>query len=322
MATTTGTTSNLFSNNSALADASQQTLNSRNSVAQTYDNFLKLLTTQLKNQDPMDPTDSSEFTNQLVQFSQVEQQINLNAKFDKLLTSNKAAQMLQASNYIGKMVEAESTALTVEAPATFDYWVKTSATNVYAAIKDSNGTLVRTLTLDGKAGSHTGQWDGRATDGSLLPVGTYTVSMTGFDANGAAVAIDLPTSKVTLGETPKLRFGYTFQQEVNSAEAVITDDDGVKIRTIKLDPAMGRKSVTWDGRDSNNSPVAPGTYTVSIKAYDAAGKLLVNDKNNPIDAKTTTVNRVRDIGNTESGVQLQVGADSYILLDKIVAVRS
>ncbi|KJV08303.1 hypothetical protein VZ95_18670, partial [Elstera litoralis] len=77
MATTSSTTSNMFSDVSQLNGASQQTVDSRNSVASTYDNFLKLLTTQLKNQDPLDPTDSSEFTNQLVQFSQVEQQINL-----------------------------------------------------------------------------------------------------------------------------------------------------------------------------------------------------------------------------------------------------
>ncbi len=321
MVTTSSTTSNMFGDLSQLNGASQQTIDSRNSVASTYDNFLKLLTTQLKNQDPLDPTDSSEFTNQLVQFSQVEQQINLNAKFDKLLTSNQAAQMLQASNYIGKNVEAEGSLLTVEAPASISYWMTKDAATVTAVLKDEDGNIVRTMTVDGKAGSHTQAWDGRKDDGSLLPVGTYELLMTAVDADGNSVAIDLPTSKITLSETPKPRFGYTFSESYNRAEAHIYDEDGMEVRVLKLDAASGRKSVVWDGRDEKNNPVAAGTYSVKIYAYDANDKLVTDDKSNPIDAKVTTVNRVKDIGSTEDGVQLQVGKDAYIYLDKIVAVR-
>ncbi|GFZ76785.1 hypothetical protein GCM10011497_00430 [Elstera cyanobacteriorum] len=321
MATTSSTTSNMFGDISQLNGASQQTIDSRNSVASTYDNFLKLLTTQLKNQDPLDPTDSSEFTNQLVQFSQVEQQINLNAKFDKLLTSNQAAQMLQASNYIGKNVEAEGSFLTVEAPASFNYWMTKDATTVSAVIKDENGNVVRTMTLDGKSGSHTQAWDGRKDDGSLLPVGTYNLIMSALDENGASVAVDLPTSKITLSETPKPRFGYTFAEAYNRAEARIYDADGSLVRVLKIDSGAGRKSVVWDGRDEKNTPVAAGSYEVKILAYDANDKLVTDDKSNPVDAKLTTVNRVKDIGSTENGVQLQVGKDAYINLDKIVAVR-
>lgn len=318
---TTSTTSNLFSNTSELNGASQKTIDSRNSVASTYDNFLKLLTTQLKNQDPLDPTDSTEFTNQLVQFSQVEQQINLNAKFDKLLTSNQAAQMLQASNYIGKNVEAEGATLTVEAPASITYWMTKDASTVTAVLKDANGNIVRTLSPDGKSGNHTIAWDGRKDDGSLLPVGTYDLVMSAVDADGAAVGIDLPTSKITLTETPKPRFGYTFAEAVNRAEARIFDDSGALVRVLKIDGGAGRKSVVWDGRDEKNQPVPAGAYEVAIYAYDANDKLITDEKSNPIDAKLTTVNRVKDIGSTETGVQLQVGQDAYIDLDKIVAVR-
>jgi flagellar basal-body rod modification protein FlgD len=321
MATTGSTTSNMFGNLSELNGASQKTIDSRNSVASTYDNFLKLLTTQLKNQDPLDPTDSSEFTNQLVQFSQVEQQINLNAKFDKLLTSNQAAQVLQASNYIGKNVEAEGSTLTVEAPASITYWMTKDASSVTAVIKDSNGNVVQTLSPDGKSGSHTITWDGRKNDGSLLPVGTYDLIMSAVDANGASVGIDLPTSKITLTETPKPRFGYTFADAVNRAEARIFDDGGTLVRVLKIDSTAGRKSVVWDGRDEKNMPVTAGTFSVAIYAYDANDKLITDEKSNPIDAKLTTVNRVKDIGSTENGVQLQVGQDAYIYLDKIVAVR-
>ncbi|WP_332308137.1 FlgD immunoglobulin-like domain containing protein, partial [Elstera litoralis] len=294
---------------------------SRNSVASTYDNFLKLLTTQLKNQDPLDPTDSSEFTNQLVQFSQVEQQINLNAKFDKLLTSNQAAQVLQASSYIGKNVEAEGDVLTVESPASITYWMTKDAATVTAVLKDADGNTVRTLTPDGKSGSHTVAWDGRKDDGTLLPVGTYNLIMSAVDSTGASVGIDLPTSKITLTETPKPRFGYTFADAVNRAEARIFDDAGALVRVLKIDSTAGRKSVVWDGRDEKNAPVTPGSYSVAIYAYDANDKLITDEKSNPIDAKLTTVNRVKDIGSTENGVQLQVGQDAYINLDKIVAVR-
>jgi flagellar basal-body rod modification protein FlgD len=321
MATTNSTTAGLFSNTNDLTGASQKTVDSRNSVASTYDNFLKLLTTQLKNQDPLDPTDSTEFTNQLVQFSQVEQQINLNTKFDRLLTSNQAAQVLQASNYIGKNVEAEGSTLTVESPASISYWMTKDAATVTALLKDADGNTVRTLTPDGKSGSHTVAWDGRKSDGTLLPVGTYDLVMSAVDAAGAAVGIDLPTSKITLTETPKPRFGYTFENAVSRAEARIFSPDGAVVRVLKIEPGAGRKSVVWDGRDEKNAPVTPGSYSVSIFAYDANDKLITDDKNNPINAKLTTVNRVKDIGSTEDGVQLQVGQDAYIKLDKIVAVR-
>jgi len=68
---------------SGLTTDAQKTTASKASLSQDFDDFLQLLTTQLQNQDPLNPMDSNEFTNQLVQFSQVEQQINSNQKLDK-----------------------------------------------------------------------------------------------------------------------------------------------------------------------------------------------------------------------------------------------
>src|SRR5436305_350324 len=76
------------------------------SIGKTFDQFLTLLTTQLKNQDPLSPTDSSQFTSQLVQFSQVEQAIDTNTKLDTLIATNQSNQLLQASTFLGHDVEA------------------------------------------------------------------------------------------------------------------------------------------------------------------------------------------------------------------------
>src|SRR6478735_4764848 len=85
-AKTTTTSTTASSSTSATGSSSTSTAASSAKLTQSYDSFLKLLTTQLQNQDPMSPMESSEFTNQLVQFSQVEQQISQNSKLDKLVS--------------------------------------------------------------------------------------------------------------------------------------------------------------------------------------------------------------------------------------------
>src|ERR1044071_9903433 len=92
----------------ALANSQEKTANSSNKLAKDLDSFLLLLTSQLKNQDPLSPMDSTEFTNQLTQFAQVEQQINLNASLNNLIGLTQQSIVSNAVNYIGKTIEGES----------------------------------------------------------------------------------------------------------------------------------------------------------------------------------------------------------------------
>src|SRR3954452_2810695 len=108
---------------SSTSDTTATTKTASNKLSQDYTTFLKLLTTQLQNQDPMSPMDSSQFTNQLVQYSQVEQQIGQNDKLEKLVKMQSNNQTQASLGFIGLDVEATGSAFTYDgsSPAKMSY---------------------------------------------------------------------------------------------------------------------------------------------------------------------------------------------------------
>jgi flagellar basal-body rod modification protein FlgD len=170
------------------ADQLSTTSQSRNKLAQDMDTFLTLLTSQLKNQDPLSPMDSTEFTNQLVQFAQVEQQISYNEKLDSLIGLTVGSQAATAVQYIGLDVEAESSLLPVqEGKGRFAYGLTEDAKSVGIIIQDSAGKTVFTAAGDTSAGVHEFKWDGKDKDGNQLDDGTYRISITALDQDGASI---------------------------------------------------------------------------------------------------------------------------------------
>lgn len=154
----------------------------------TFDTFLKLLTTQLKNQDPLSPLDTTEFTNQLTQFSQVEQQIRTNAGLDSLLKVSQANQAVAALNYMGKQVEARSDAIQLkDGSANILYSLPEGVFSTAITIMDSKGGVLRRITGETSAGRHEYLWDGANNSGIALPDGPYSIDVTGYDANGNAL---------------------------------------------------------------------------------------------------------------------------------------
>jgi flagellar basal-body rod modification protein FlgD len=150
--------------------------------------FLTLLTTQLKNQDPLSPMDSTEFTNQLVQFAQVEQQIGQNEKLTSLLDLNAASQAAIAVQYIGLNAEAESNQLPLQdGSARFAYGLQADAKTVGIIITDASGDVAYTSSGKTTAGVHDFQWDGKDADGNQLEDGVYTISVTALDKDGASI---------------------------------------------------------------------------------------------------------------------------------------
>lgn len=180
---TTGTT-NSSSSNKVAGEAS---------LADNFNTFLTLLTTQLKNQDPLKPMDSTQFTNQLVQFSEVEQSINQNKHLEQLVSMQNTNQAVAAINYIGNKVEATGTDLPlVNGSGEMSYTLPENATRATVLITNSSGQLVRTISGDTTAGKHTLTWDGKGSNGSALPDGTYTVSVSAQNADKKT--LDVPTS--------------------------------------------------------------------------------------------------------------------------------
>jgi len=161
---------------------------SMSKLAENFDQFLTLLTTQLKNQDPLSPMDSAEFTNQLVQFAGVEQQINTNKNLESLLTLQKSSQVMNALSLMGKKIEVTGDTVPLQdKSATFSYSLpKTAAQTIYS-ISDASGRTVYTGAGDSTAGRHEYTWNGKSSAGVQLPDGTYTLSVVALDAAGKQI---------------------------------------------------------------------------------------------------------------------------------------
>ncbi|RYE09823.1 MAG: flagellar hook assembly protein FlgD [Hyphomicrobiales bacterium] len=171
----------------------------RQGIADNFDTFLQLLTTQLKNQNPLDPLDTNAFTQQLVQFSSVEQQLKTNDFLSALVQANTNTVQTNAVNYIGKAVTAAGTrSELVNGKAVWNFSLKDAAT-LNLSIKDANGNTVYTEQGALQAGAGTFEWNGKTNTGGTAPPGTYTISMTGTNAEGKNVPISTEFSGVVTG---------------------------------------------------------------------------------------------------------------------------
>jgi flagellar basal-body rod modification protein FlgD len=174
--------------------ATSSTANNGNStvkatIAQNFDTFLRLLTTQLKNQNPLDPLDTNQFTQQLVQFASVEQQINMNTQLTTLVSLQKATQATQAMSFLGATATVDGTTASLTGgKATWTFAADKPATGTIN-IKNSTGQTVYTGTFPLNAGTQAFSWDGRGNNGTLNPDGAYTISVTAKDATGSTIAV-------------------------------------------------------------------------------------------------------------------------------------
>ena len=160
------------------------------SLSDTFDTFLTLLTTQLQNQDPLDPMDSAQFTEQLVQFTEVEQSIATNKNLESVLGLMLAEQTSAAVSYIGKDIEALSrTTLLTDGKAVWKYGIESDADRTSITITDADGKLVYATTGETDAGVHEFVWDGKDNSGETLPDGTYTIDVSAVDADGNSIGV-------------------------------------------------------------------------------------------------------------------------------------
>jgi flagellar basal-body rod modification protein FlgD len=160
------------------------------------DAFMKLLVTQLQNQDPLNPMDSHEFISQLAQFSSLEQLQNINDKLDDL-----TAELSNAASLIGHEVEASGTIINVEdgAPDDITFDLASDASAVFVSIIDSDGVHVRTMQVGPLSeGRQSLTWDGTDDNGDAVSDGKYTVDIQAVDKEGNTVeSTSLIKGKVT-----------------------------------------------------------------------------------------------------------------------------
>lgn len=175
---------------SGLSSGSKSVI-SQDKLQEDLNRFLNLLVTQLKNQDPLDPMDTNEFTSQLVGFAGVEQQINANATLEKLLAIQQTTQVGSMVSYLGTIIQAKGDTFYLEDDfAAFTYTLPTNAVKTTITIQDAAGQTV--LTVDGEtgAGAHGFTWDGTSAGGVKQPTGAYRAVVTATDAEGNQMEVE------------------------------------------------------------------------------------------------------------------------------------
>ena len=158
-------------------------------IAGNFQTFLTLLTTQLQNQDPTNPLDTNQFTQQLVEFAQVEQQLRSNDQLAALVSLQQTAQSTQALNFVGENVTVKSdTAQLANGSAT---WTMSTPKPSSATlnISNSSGQLIYSGTMTLQAGPNTFKWNGQGNNGTQWPDGTYTIAVTAKDSSGQSVDV-------------------------------------------------------------------------------------------------------------------------------------
>jgi flagellar basal-body rod modification protein FlgD len=171
--------------------------NSSATLAENFDNFLTLLTTQLQHQDPLSPLDTAEFTNQLTNFAQVEQIINSNKKLDSLINLQGAVQLSTGVSYIGKIAEAPGDVMLLDdSQGQIGYQLSESSAQTNITILDQQNNLVGIFQGNTNAGPHVFNWDGLDGSGNQRADGAYRILVTALDNEGNTIE----TSTTTFGK--------------------------------------------------------------------------------------------------------------------------
>ncbi len=201
-----------------------QTSESPNSVM-GKDDFLKLLVTQLQNQDPLNPADSTEFTAQLATFSSLEELQNINTTLSGVSTSQSILTNSQAVDYIGKRIQAlgDRIYLSDGQADPVEFTLSADAAGVYVRIYDQYGEFVRDMELGALgSGQHGVQWDGLDGDGQQASDGSYQYEVIAMDVDGNLTDVTSFTTGTVSGVYYKNGTAYlvTADQEIALGDVV------------------------------------------------------------------------------------------------------
>lgn len=184
--------------------------------------FLKLMITEIQNQDPFKPVENSDFVAQMAQFSSVSGLEQLQTSFSQLATSMTSNQALQASTMVGRTVSVASNAavLNGNGNVTGSVSLGESSLNVVVNVLNDANEIVKSIQLGPQAaGNIPFAWDGTGTDGFRLPAGRYSLSAEakGLETTtGLATYVDADVESVTLNQSGQ---GITLNlKELGSAD--------------------------------------------------------------------------------------------------------
>ncbi len=176
---------------SASGTGNGTTANGALSFTQNFNTFLTLLTTQLKNQDPLNPMDTNQFTQQLVEFSEVEQQIKTNSQLSTMISNQTASETIAALPMVGQEIQYNGNQAALEnGQATFSYTLPSSAASTSLIVQDASGNTVYSTTGQTAAGTYAFNWNGQNNAGQQQPDGgIYTLTVQAQDSNNQPITV-------------------------------------------------------------------------------------------------------------------------------------
>jgi flagellar basal-body rod modification protein FlgD len=162
---------------------------SRETIAENFDTFLQILTTQLRNQNPLDPLDTNQFTQQLVQFTGVEQMLKTNEYLEAMMTATQNATNSEAVSYVGKVVTASGNKSELIGGNAIWHFAVDKAATITATVRDMDGNAVYVKEGNVEQGESVFKWDGIGNDGKIKPDGSYYVTIEARDSDGKLVGV-------------------------------------------------------------------------------------------------------------------------------------
>lgn len=266
-------------------DQQSKTQAASTNLAKDFAQFLTLLTVQLQNQDPLNPMDSTEFTNQLVAFTGVEQQINTNQKLDNLVSLQLGSSYSSSLNYVGKNISYLSSDFNFDGnPSKITYALEGAAVESKIRIFDAAGTMIYQADGSRNTGQQSFTWDGKKTDGSKAAPGTYEIRVDALDAAGKPVeATTVVTGTVRGVETQNGGIFLLVGDRAVSVANVLntstptsnlngTNNITVALTYIGMDITFPSSQISYDGQ----ALTAPIRYNLPEAAQRA--KIYIFDK--------------------------------------------
>ncbi len=194
------------------ASGTSSTTSSTNGLSSTMAQFLKILTTELQNQDPTQPMDPAAFVGQLATLNEVQATVQSNQLLTAIEAQIQASSGASLTNYIGDQITAQSNAISLASSGssvTFGYTEPSNIKSGTIVIKDSSGNQVFSAVANPASGNQTYTWNGKNVAGTALPAGNYTVTVNTIDNTGKAGTAQTYTAATvqsvdSSGSTPKL----------------------------------------------------------------------------------------------------------------------
>ena len=218
----------------------------------TFSEYLKILTTQLQNQDPTNATDPNQFTQELVQMGGVQQQITTNQDLTNLVSATSANSLSSGIGYVGNVVQANSSSGLFplqNSYSEFGYSLASAANQSIVTVQDSQGNVVDTFAGGTAAGGNYVSWNGATSSGTTAPDGSYTFTVAATDANGNNIATSDPVSLFQVTSVQSNSDGTT---QLYAGSLSLSSSDVTNVYTAATAP-KATANATSTANNSNNS---------------------------------------------------------------------